>query len=189
MFADTGAVCYTFIIHTGGGKELMSTVYYLTRPKLKKSIQCAGEWLLERAEGGDLDAQFMLGEYYLYEANDADFHEAFRWFLKAAKHGNEKAQYRAGELYLQGKETGDAWIRKAAEMGFAVAQNDLGQICEKKRDDREAAKWYRKAAEQGCKMAKDNLERMYRQGRGFETNDSKAINWYRKVQWRDMNWV
>ena len=167
----------------------MSTVYYLTRPKLKKSIQGAGEWLLERAEGGDLDAQFMLGEYYLYEANDADFHEAFRWFLKAAKHGNDKAQYRAGELYLQGKETGEAWIRKAAEMGFAVAQFDLGQLCEKRRDDNEAVRWYRKAAEQGFAWAKENLERMYRQGRGVEMGNEEAVKQYREEQWRVMNWV
>ena len=67
--------------------EKVEIVYYLTRPKLKKSIE---DWLLERAESGDSDAQFMLGEYYLDEADDVG--EAFRWFLKAAKHGNEKAQ-------------------------------------------------------------------------------------------------
>jgi hypothetical protein len=62
------------------------------------------------------------------------------------------------------------WYRKAAEQGFAEAQNNLGLMCRQGRggsqDDVEAVKWFRKAAEQGYGPAQNNLGEMRRQGRG-----------------------
>jgi TPR repeat protein len=62
------------------------------------------------------------------------------------------------------------WLRKAAEQGFAEAQNNLGLMCVLGRgvsqDDAEAVKWFRKAAEQGYAAAQFNLGEMRRQGRG-----------------------
>ena len=64
----------------------------------------------------------------------------------------------------------EKWYRKAAERGFAEAQNNLGLICALGRgvlqDDAEAVKWFRKAAEQGYAPAQNNLGEMRRQGRG-----------------------
>ena len=44
------------------------------------------------------------------------------------------------------------YLKKAADKGYAPAQNDLGAFYAKRKKHAEAAKWYRKAAEQG-----DNL--------------------------------
>jgi TPR repeat protein len=64
----------------------------------------------------------------------------------------------------------EKWYRKAAEQGFAEAQNNLGLMCALGRgvtqDDAEAVKWYRKAAEQGYAPAQNTLGEMRRQGRG-----------------------
>ena len=54
------------------------------------------------------------------------------------------------------------WFRKAAEQGYAAAQNNLG-MCYKNgegvtRDYSEAVKWYQKAAERGDQDAKDFLK-------------------------------
>lgn len=60
--------------------------------------------------------------------------------------------------------------RKAAERGFAEAQNNLGLMCALGRgvsqDDAEAVKWFRLAAEQGYAPAQFNLGEMRRQNRG-----------------------
>ena len=61
-----------------------------------------------------------------------------------------------------------AWFRKAAEQGFAEAQNNLGWMYSQgkglAKDEAEAVRWYRKAAEQGLARAQHNLGVMYREG-------------------------
>jgi len=70
------------------------------------------------------------------------------------------------------KDNADAekWYRKAAERGFAEAQNNLGLMYVLGRgvpqDDSAAVRWFRKAAEQGYAPAQSNLSEMRRQGRG-----------------------
>ena len=63
----------------------------------------------------------------------------------------------------------EKWYRRAAERGFAEAQNNLGLIYVLGRgvpqDDSTAVKWFRKAAEQGYAPAQNNLGEMRRQGR------------------------
>ena len=89
------------------------------------------------------------------------------------------------------------WYRKAAEMGNADAQNNLG-ICYANgqgvtqeyenfvlaaffgETDKEALKWYRKAAEQGHSQAQNNLGLCYYKGRGVTKDLNKAKEWWRK---------
>ena len=64
----------------------------------------------------------------------------------------------------------EKWCRKAAERGFAEAQNNLGLMYVLGRgvtqDDVEAVKWFRRAADQGYAAAQYNLDALRRQGRG-----------------------
>ncbi len=121
-------------------------------------------------------------------------------FRKAAAEGDFKAMYSLGVIYEQGlldsdgkhyqkpdyKEAG-IWYRKAADMGFAPAQNALGSmyadargVCDDFRYD-EAVKWYRKAAEQDYAEAQYNLACMYYRGEGVEKNLKLAEKWFRKA--------
>jgi hypothetical protein len=74
------------------------------------------------------------------------------------------------------------WFRKAADQGFAHAQNALGRMYFKGHSVRqnyaEAIKWYRKAAEQGFAHAQVNLGYMYAKGEGVPTNFIKAYVWW-----------
>ena len=75
------------------------------------------------------------------------------------------------------------WYRKAAEMGLAEAQYQLGEYYEFRRepDAREnAVTWFRKAAEQGHREAQYRLGWMLETGRGTE-QDAEAAFWYRKA--------
>jgi uncharacterized protein len=55
-------------------------------------------------------------------------------------------------------------LRKAAEQGYGIAQNNLGNVYEyglgMPKDLAEAVRWYRKAAKYGHEGAKANLKRL-----------------------------
>ena len=75
------------------------------------------------------------------------------------------------------------WYRKAAEQGYARAQNNLGIMYDDgygvPEDDTEAVKWYRKGATQGYAPAQTNLGHMYDEGEGVPQDDVEAVKWYR----------
>ena len=56
------------------------------------------------------------------------------------------------------------WIRKAAELGDAAAQYNLGWMYDNgevvSQDKAEAVRWYRKAAEQGDEQAQARLKEL-----------------------------
>jgi TPR repeat protein len=145
-----------------------------------------------RAEEGETDAQFRLGDAYnTGEGVSKDDVEAVRWYRKAAEQGHAKSQNELGFCYRDGvgvsKDLSEAfqWFRKAAEQGLAEAQNELG-FCYHEgegvpQDDVEAVKWFRKAAEQGHAMAQNTLGAHYQRGEGVPQDDVEAVKWYRKA--------
>jgi TPR repeat protein len=72
------------------------------------------------------------------------------------------------------------WIRKAAEQGFALAQNTLAAWYKVGKgvaqDHAEAAKWFRRAAEQG--NAQNNLGAIYAAGQGVPRDMIGAYTWF-----------
>jgi TPR repeat protein len=72
-----------------------------------------------------------------------------------------------------------AQFNKAAEQGYAPAQNSVGVAYETGRgvvkDELEAVAWYRKAAQQGFSLAQRNLGAMY------SKDKTEAAAWYRKA--------
>jgi TPR repeat protein len=94
-------------------------------------------------------------------------------------------RYKTGEGAVKNYEEAVNWYRKAAEQGFAAAQNNLAVMYEKglgvPKDDSEAAKWYRKAAEKQEAHAQHSLGIMYRDGRGIPQDFEEAVKWLRKA--------
>ena len=61
---------------------------------------------LKFAKDGDMEAQFNLGNAYLFgKGVDKNFVEAAKWYTKAAEQGHVKAQYNLGWMYLKVWET------------------------------------------------------------------------------------
>ena len=81
------------------------------------------------------------------------------------------------------------WYRKAADQGFAGAQNNLGTMYHDghgvSQDYNEAVVWYRKAAEQGLAAAECNLGNMYIRGYGVSRDNKEAVRWIRKAAEQD----
>ena len=148
--------------------------------------------LLQDAEQGNANAQFMLGDmYYTGEGIAQNYEKAARLFQKAAEQGDANAQYVLGGMYHNGEGVAvnyaeaEKWYRKAAEQGEALAQYDLGDMYRNGEgvavNYAEAEKWYRKAAEQGYSLAQLKLGDMYRKGEGVAVNYAEAEKWYRKA--------
>ncbi len=94
-------------------------------------------------------------------------------------------RFRKGEDGARDYREAVHWYRKAAEQGFAGAQNNLANMYEQghgvTRDYAEAAQWYLKAAEQENSKAQHSLGRMYREGQGVPQDFSRAVTWFRKA--------
>jgi hypothetical protein len=75
--------------------------------------------------------------------------------------------------------------RDAAAQGSALAQHNLGCLCEKGRgvaqSDAAAAKWHRKAAGRGLAAAQFALGYMCEHGRAGKGGGDSAVQWYRKA--------
>lgn len=78
-----------------------------------------------------------------------------------------------------------AWYRKAAQQGYAAAQNSLGYAYEWgqgiEMNMQDALRWYHQAAEQGYAQAQNNLGTMYDHGKGVDNNEKQATYWYQKA--------
>ena len=104
--------------------------------------------LMDRAEHGDINAQFNLGRIYMF-GDDVkhDYKKAFEWYLKAAENSHVEAQYWLGYMYY---------------MGYGV-----------KSDDKKASEWLLKAAENGRIEAKGLLT-SWATGGSKEANEALA---------------
>ena len=91
--------------------------------------------LRKKAEAGDAEAQYNLGECFLNGDGVAkDMAEAVKWWRKAAEQGAVWAQYNLGVCFYEGngvdKDHSEAvkWYRKAAEQGYAPARDALRRL-------------------------------------------------------------
>ena len=108
--------------------------------------------LKEKAEGGDAEAQRLLGfEYEIGLEGKRDLKEAVKWYRKAAEQGESYTQVDLGLMYYEGRGV--------------------------KQDFKEAAKWFRKAAKQGNADSQSNLGAMYLTGSGVPQDFELSYIW------------
>lgn len=144
------------------------------------------------AEQGDKEAQYQLGQAYIYgDGVVKDQKEAVKWFRLAAEQGLADAQSRVGDLYSVGfgglpESVLEAvkWWAKAAAQGYAGAQHSLGCVYAEgsveglPKDMTLAVKLYRQAAEQNFPEAQFSLGICYDNGDGVPKNAMEAMKWY-----------
>jgi TPR repeat protein len=104
-----------------------------------------------------------------------------------AESGDPAAQWQLGSLYDTGRgvprdgaET-EKWYRRAAESGYAKAQNSLGSGYQADHRYSEALVWYQKAAHQGEPLALNNLAYLYDLGLGVKQDRQHAFDLYMKA--------
>lgn len=95
--------------------------------------------------------------------------------------------FQCGQEYENKRDYAQAakWYRKAAELGHARAQLNLGFAYENglgvAKYPVEAVSWFRKAAQQGYAPAQDRMAHCYDKGFGVEKDLVKAIEWCKKA--------
>lgn len=118
--------------------------------------------LIDLAEYGDMEAQFLLAKLYgageiaeIEEKVEQDLNQAFYWCLKAAESGHVDAQENVSQMYVRGFGT--------------------------EKDYDEASYWNTKAASSGSLTAKGRLAVMMIAGISTEKNVSAGIKILRDV--------
>lgn len=116
-----------------------------------------------------------------------------KYLERAADLGYHEALYDLGNNYLFGvnnverdEKLGAAMLLKAAELGNADAQNDIG-VCYYigrgvEQDYTKAAQWVKKAADQGNTQGMSGLGECYYYGRGVEQDYNKAFDLFKKAE-------
>lgn len=116
---------------------------------------------------------------------------AFEWCARNKHVEDPELWFDLAACYLRGiavepdVEQSMHWLKKSAEHGHELAQNQLGRMYEtgrgSERDDAQAAYWYGRAAEQGNAWALAELGAMHLKGRGVEQDYEQAVNRFRKA--------
>jgi TPR repeat protein len=160
---------------------------------------------LTLAKAGDEEAQIAVAEAYLAGTEaKASRIEAAKWFRAAAQQGNPEGEFRLARLLHEGgdgvkkspelavplyqsaadqsAEIALKWYAKAAEQGFATAQNNLGMLHLNgkgtARDFQQAYRWFEKAAAQGDGWGLNNQAGMLEMGWGVPQDRQGALALY-----------
>ena len=136
--------------------------------------------------GSDLDPQFKGRGVPYDKINSALAIPACKNAVR--QHPNSiRLIYQLGRAYAKHNDFSLALVqyRKAADQGYAPAQNDLGVMYAYgegiAKDEVQAVAWYRKAAEQGLGLAQSNLGEIYYDGKGVPQDYAEALKWWRKA--------
>ncbi|MBR0315581.1 MAG: SEL1-like repeat protein [Synergistaceae bacterium] len=176
------------------GQMVILGLMYYNAFGVKQDYKKAFEWWSRAAELKNTNAYMNLGSMYFegkYVSQDSQ--KGLEWFLKAEEESHYYGfQEALGDVYMSGK--GDIkqdykkafyWYSKAAEQGWADAQNQLASMyyygLGVNKDYKKAFEFYMKAAEQNNSAGMYNIATMYLHGQGVEQNYKKAIEWYVKA--------
>ena len=120
------------------------------------------------AEGGEPEAQLLLGRMYMLgQGVLKDLDLAVKWFKTSGEQGNPEAQFFLGSIYLLPQKDvveGMKWMRLAAEQGQQDAQLMLGKVYadgslkEVPRDPVKGDMWLRLAAKNNLEFYQSQLE-------------------------------
>lgn len=145
-------------------------------------------WFKYKAENGDAEAQFKLGE--LFETGvevKHDMKQAANWYTLAAEQGYTQSQYYIGMWYANGivvtqnEDLASGYLSAAANKGHDKANTFLERTKAGRLVDNSetiAAWWLRQHASRGSASAKLHLARLYENGRGVKKDIAIARRLY-----------
>lgn len=151
------------------------------------------ESLRQRAERGDVDAQFQLGVIYRdgEQGVKMDYAEALKWFTSAAEQGDSAAQSVVGAFYFSGvggvrQDYAEAlkWLIRAAEHD-SDAQVMVGVFYSAgvgvQQDVAEALKWFARAAEQENSFAYIGRGILHLIGKNVRQDYAESMKMFRRA--------
>ncbi|MGN8654475.1 tetratricopeptide repeat protein [Blautia obeum] len=106
------------------GREILSGI------NVTKDEEKGLAWIVRAANGGLIDSQIFLGNYY----RENDFEKAFFWYLKAADAHEPSSAYEIALAYAMGRGTkrdmkkAKEWLQIAADTGHLEAKKKLEEL-------------------------------------------------------------
>ena len=150
-------------------------------------IAAVQQWQ-SKAESGDAEAQFRIGQAYAFgQGFNQNFENAFEWYEKAAKQGHAKAQTALALLYGFGEGTtaneneAIKWLDKATTQNEPMALFFQGMMNYKKKDFIKAKEWWEKAIAKGEPESMTGTASLYEEGNGVQQDNNKALEWLQKA--------
>lgn len=172
----------------------------ITEPELPRVFPFTVDTLeagRDRANKGDVEAQYIMGYMYHYSINvERDDKKAFSWMLRAANAGDGRAMAALGRFYKQGIGGRSDFPRavdllnRSAKKNTPLAFYELGLLFEEGQDSSgrgvfqnldKARELYLKAGEGGVLEGYLKVAQFYEQGVGVERNLQTALEYYTKV--------
>ena len=172
----------------GGDKFAMAqlaTAYLNGDDEVEQDPEKAAYWYRKEAELEDSEGAFNLGLLYAKGFGvERDFEQAAEWMEKAVAWGDPDGagpakQYRAMAENLKKAEAGDAAAMYELAGGYMTLGGSLDQAGAGA-DYAESLKWAQKAVDAGNANGCWVLALAYEHGRGVETDDEKAIAFYKQ---------
>ena len=169
-----------------GAQYNVANCYYEAKG-VQHDFQKALKWYQKAADQGDVKAQNSLA--FCFEGGEGVW-DAFRqkatWLQKLLDErcnlALKKDDWKGQPLDMRKAIT---WYLKAAEIGYAIAQMNLGRCYDYgqgvPQDHKQAVSWYQKAANQGYALAQNNLGFCYEKGRGVPQDHKQAVSWYQNA--------
>ena len=119
---------------------------------------------LDKAEHGDIEAQYRIGRLYFYGFEDIkkDYREGKRWLKKAADSGHPLAVFELGKMKLQSKKTME---RLEGQEQLLLAFREI-----------------KEEAENGSFHAKKAMAEYYQKGLIFESDPDMAEDWLKHAE-------
>ncbi len=125
------------------------TIFFL---HVSKDISYANEEMYKKAESGDANAQYLLGnKYFQGDGIEKSYKQAVYWLEKSAEQGNRDGQAALGLLYCS-----SMGVSQDYEAGFY---------------------WFYEAAVQGHKESQKLVSSMYKAGLGVYPDEYKSVFW------------
>lgn len=150
-------------------------------------LEEAFSWYEKAAKQGLPIAQTLLALCYVNgKGVHTDYELGKKWCECAAEQEEPAAEYFMAERFSSTDAESYQWHKRAAEHGWAAAQNMLGRYLEEgwggvSKNQQEAVVWFRKAAEQGDAAAQVNLANCLYNANGCKEDKKEAYIWYTKA--------
>ena len=138
-----------------------------TRIMRENTLGCiAYEYLKQKAETGDQEAQYNLALYYKQSlCTPMNLTESLKWMFQSAQKGHTKAQYELGQYHMK-------------LIGQELIKDSEGNVYDAHAI--QARFWYKSSAEKGLKEAQSKLGFCYIHAIGGSEDLDKAFFWFQK---------
>lgn len=154
-----------------------------------KSNPAIFDRVLPLAEAGLAEAQWFVGNYYMYYKKREDgYKERIEHCLRlSAKQHYPPAELALGEWLYYGRNTFktdpecEKWLRLAAKHKQAKASYFLGRLAKKKGDMATACYWWRIGTNMGDNWSQQELAFCHETAQGVAYNLHVAIHWYKEA--------